>query len=68
MKIWIYDTRVFVYLSQVPDEFELEYYVNESCLLQTAIVSIFRDIKSSKIVRFFKESFLCTDTIFRFLQ
>lgn len=54
MKIWIYDTRVFVYLSQVPDEFELGYYVNESCLLQqkTAIVSIFRDIKSSKIVRF----------------
>lgn len=61
MKIWIYDTRVFVYLSQVPDEFELEYYVNESCLLQqkTAIVSIFDikscDIKSSKIVRFFKD-------------
>lgn len=66
MKIWIYDTRVFVYLSQVPDEFELEYYVNESCLLQTAIVSIFHDIKFSKIVRFFKESFLCTDIFFVF--
>lgn len=39
------------------DEFELGYYVNESCLLQrkTAIVSIFRYIKSSKIVWFFKD-------------
>lgn len=55
MKIGIYYTRVFVYLSQISDEFELGYYVNESFSLQQKTVSIFHDVKSSKIVRFFKD-------------
>lgn len=55
MKIWIRYESVCLSFTDSQDEFELGYYVNESCLLQrkTAIVSIFRYIKSSKIVRFF---------------